>query len=316
MATTGFPIASVSNTVSGVPSQSDGNTTRSNADSVRATSRRKPAKTKRSPSPSADGLRLQVAKQRALPHEKESRRGAFANHARGGIDQVRVAFRFVKARDRADREVAGGDAKLAPGVRDLLGGPFAAELLERHAQVHDLHLRRRDLPRPDDEVRRALRDGQRDVGRRLEAPVGDLLIPRRVGEVGVLVHDGRNPPQRPDQAAERRRAVAVEVQDVDLLGVDDAEQRRKRARIELRSLEIRDVDAQRVERLFREVLFPQADQRDAEAVAIEPRNHPAEQALDAVHPRPFPAEVVADLENVQRSVHSRAVSGRLELSLK
>ena len=40
------------------------------------------------------------------------------------------------------------------------------------------------------------------------------------------------------------------------------------------------------------------------ALAVEPGNHPAEQALDAVHPRPFPPEVVADLENVQRSVHS------------
>ena len=135
-------------------------------------------------------------------------------------------------------------------------------------------------------------------------PVGDLLIPRRVGQVGVLVHDGRNPPQRPDEAAEGRGAVAVQVQDVDLLGVDDAEQRRERARIELRSLEIRDVDAQRVERLFREVLLSQADQRDTETVAVEPRNHPAEEALDAVHPRPFPPEVVADLEDVQRSVHS------------
>ena len=34
-------------------------------------------------------------------------------------------------------------------------------------------------------------------------------------------------------------------------------------------------------------------------VAIEPRNHPREQPLDAVHPRPFPAEVIADLQDVQ-----------------
>src|SRR4029453_9693172 len=58
-----------------------------------------------------------------------------------------------------------------------------------------------------------------------------------------------------------------------------------------------DVDAQRVERLFREVLLAQADERDFESFAIEARDHPGKQPLPAVHPRSFPPEVIADLQN-------------------
>ena len=37
----------------------------------------------------------------------------------------------------------------------------------------------------------------------------------------MLVHDGRNSPHRADETAERRGTVAVQMQDVDLFGVDD-----------------------------------------------------------------------------------------------
>ena len=93
----------------------------------------------------------------------------------------------------------------------------------------------------------------------------------------------------------------MQVQDVDLLAIDDAQQVAQRQRIEFRSLQVGDVDALRLERLFREVLLAQTDERDAETVGVEARNHPAEQALDAVHPRSFPAEVIADLQHVQQS---------------
>ncbi len=53
---------------------------------------------------------------------------------------------------------------------------------------------------------------------------------------------------------------------------------------------------------------PQADQRDVVARRIEARDHPAEQPLDAVHPRPLPAEVIADLQHVQLALR-RAHAG-------
>src|SRR5204863_6032852 len=126
----------------------------------------------------------------------------------------------------------------------------------------------RDLPRTDDEVRGALRDGDRNVGERLQHAVGDLLEPGRTGEIGVLVKDGRHPPQGAGETAERRGTVAVQVQDVDLPLVDDPQERRQRQGIELRSIEIGDVDTKRVERFLGEILLAEADQRYLEAVAI------------------------------------------------
>ena len=117
VATIGFPIARASNAVSGVPSQSDGNTLRSNADSVRATSRRKPAKTNRSPRPSARRLRLQIAQQRTFADHEKARRRPLGDDPRRGVDQVRVALRLVEPRDRADRQLAGSDAELRGGPR-------------------------------------------------------------------------------------------------------------------------------------------------------------------------------------------------------
>jgi hypothetical protein len=94
----------------------------------------------------------------------------------------------------------------------------------------------------------------------------------------------------------------VEVQHVDALLVHDALERRPRPRIELRLLEVGDVDTERVERLLRKVALAQAHERDREARRVEARDHPGEQPLDAVHARAFPAQVVADVEDVQRAI--------------
>ena len=43
---------------------------------------------------------------------------------------------------------------------------------------------------------------------------------------------------------------------------------------------------------------------------VEARNHPGEQALDAVHARPFPARVIADLQDVELAPVRAAATGR------
>jgi hypothetical protein len=51
-----------------------------------------------------------------------------------------------------------------------------------------------------------------------------------------------------------------------------------------------------------EILLPQADERHVEAARVEARDHPREQPLHAVHARPFPPQVVADVDDVQRAL--------------
>ena len=80
---------------------------------------------------------------------------------------------------------------------------------------------------------------------------------------------------------------------------------RQRRRIELRFVQVGDVDAERLERLFRQVLLPQADQRHVVARRVEPRDHPGEEPLHAVHARALPAEVIADLQDVQLATAPR-----------
>ena len=55
----------------------------------------------------------------------------------------------------------------------------------------------------------------------------------------------------------------------------------------------------RLERLLRQVLLAQAHQGDVEPGRIEAGNHPAEEPLHAVHAGAFPAEVIADLQDVE-----------------
>ena len=252
------------------------------------------------------GLRLQVRQQRSFPDQEEAGGRPFADDPGGRLDQVGVALRLVEPGHRPNRELVRLDAELRPRRGDIGGRPDRSELFERHAQIHDLHFRRRDLTRADHEIGRALRDGDGDVGVGLEEAVGDLLKPGRVGEVGVLVQDRRNPPPRRRHPAERRGAVPVQMEHIDLLAIDDVEQRRQGHRVELRPLQVGDVDAQLLQRLLREVFLAKAHERDVEPFAIEPRDHPREQALDAVHPRSFPAKVIADLQHVERSIcHAR-----------
>ena len=56
--------------------------------------------------------------------------------------------------------------------------------------------------------------------------------------------------------------------------------------------------------------FAQADQRDVEPRSVEARNHPREQPLDPVHAGAGPAEVIADVDDVQLAHgkgHSRQI---------
>ena len=140
VATIGFPAASVSNTVSGVPSQSDGNTDRSNAESSRATSRTNPAKTNRSPRPSRRACSSSAGRSGPSPARHESRVRALVHHLASRLDQVIVALGVVQARHRADDEVTLRRTELATDLGDLRRVPRPAELVERRAQVDDLHL--------------------------------------------------------------------------------------------------------------------------------------------------------------------------------
>ena len=108
-----------------------------------------------------------------------------------------------------------------------------------------------------------------------------------------------NAPHRGRQPAERRRAVAVQMNDVGLAPIELLQQRRQRRRIELRPMQVGDVDAELVERVRRQVALAQADERNVEPLAVEARDHPREQPLDAVHARTGPPEVVADVDDVQ-----------------
>ena len=189
----------------------------------------------------------------------------------------------------------GRDAELPAELRDFLVGAWPAEFLVRGTEIDDLHLLRRHEPCVDDEVGSALRDGDGDVRVPLQQPIGDLLKPGRVRQIRVLMKDGRNAAHRGSHPPERRRAIPMEMEHIDLLPVDDFQQRRQRRRIELRFVQIGDVDAERVERFFGQVLLSEAHERHVKTRRIEARNHPCKQALDAVHARPFPAEMIADL---------------------
>ncbi len=246
-------------------------------------------------------LRFERFSQRALADEEETGAWLLLDDQVSGLDQVRVSLGLVQPRHCPDGEVIRADLKVLPGGRDFVGRARAAELIVRRAQVHDFHLGRLDEPCMDDEFGGALRDRDGDIGVALESAIGDLLKPGRVGQVRVLVQDRGDTAHGRRQSSERRRAVAVEVKDVDLFLVDDLQQCRERRRIELAFVQIRDVDAEGVERFLRQVLLAQADERDVEAGGIEPGNHPGEQTLHAVHARAFPAEMIADLEHANHA---------------
>src|SRR5207249_11445094 len=127
-------------------------------------------------------LTLEVSEERPLADKKETRPWARGHDPGCRIDQVRIPFRVVQPRDGSNGELALLNPELTPRIGDLSRRARPAEFFERHTEVHDLHLRCRNLTRPDDEFGRALRDGERDVGKRLERAIRDLLEPRSVGE--------------------------------------------------------------------------------------------------------------------------------------
>ncbi len=217
VATIGFPEASASKAVNGVPSQRDGNTLRSNALRTAATSLANPTNTKRSPRPSWRACASSDSRRGPSPTRKKRARGCCVDDQVSGLDQVRVSLGLVQPRHCPDGEVIRADPKVLPGGRDLVGRARAAELIVRRAQVDDFHLGRLDEPCMDDEFGGALRDRDGDVGVALESAIGDLLKPGRVGQVRVLVQDRGDAAHGRRQSSERRRAVAVEVKDVDLL---------------------------------------------------------------------------------------------------
>ncbi len=122
--------------------------------------------------------------------------------------------------------------------------------------------------------------------------------------VGVLVQDRRDAHPRGTQAAEGGRAVAVQMHDVGSLVLQHLEQVREGGRIELVPAEVGDVDAELLERVVRQVLLPQTDERGREARRVEARHHPGEQPLDPVHAGSGPPEVVAHMHDVQLAVYS------------
>ena len=65
-------------------------------------------------------LLLEPLPQRSLADDEEPRARPLGEHEPGGIDQVRVPFRLVQARHRADREIIRGDPELLARRADLV----------------------------------------------------------------------------------------------------------------------------------------------------------------------------------------------------
>ena len=107
VATIGLPVASASNAVSGVPSQSDGNTLRSNADRTAADVAREPVEDE----PIAEAERVapapsSVVEQRALADQEEPRLRPCGDDRRAPPStRYVVALRLVQPRDGADGEI-------------------------------------------------------------------------------------------------------------------------------------------------------------------------------------------------------------------
>src|SRR5262249_19541322 len=142
------------------------------------------------------GERLQLWKQRTLANEKEAGTRPLAHDPCSRLDEETVALRFVQPRDRPHGEVVGCDAEILPRARDLGRTPLAGELVEWRAEIDHFDLGSRDLPSLRHELSRTSRNRQGDVRVRFERAIRDFLKPWRLGEVGVLVKDRGNSPER------------------------------------------------------------------------------------------------------------------------
>ena len=141
-----------------------GNTLRSNADSTRRARRAdEPGEHEAVAEPErAPALRARP-RSGPSPTRKNLALGRRSRTSRGGIDEVRscLSTRAGASRCRRRSRPARCRARAALGG-DLLAPSPAAELVERRAEIDDLDLRRRNLPRLDHEVRGARRHGDSD----------------------------------------------------------------------------------------------------------------------------------------------------------
>ena len=124
----------------------------------------------------------------------------------------------------------------------------------------------------------------------------------------MLVQNGWQAPACRRETPEGRGSIPVQMHDVGLLPVEFAQQVQQRRRIELRLGQIGDVDPPRFQRVLGRIRLAKTDQRYVEMIPIKAGNHPGEQTLHTVHPRAWPAQVVADLDDVQRAAHSSPCS--------
>ena len=151
------------------------------------------------------------------PTMKTRTSGCFARISGAASTRYSIALRRHQPRDGADGDRAGRDAERLPRRRDLVRAARPRELVERRAEVDDLGPLGRHQPRARRELAGRFRHRDREVGVRRQQAIGDLLEPRRVAVVGVLVQNRRNAHPPRAQPAERRRAVAVQVHDVGAL---------------------------------------------------------------------------------------------------
>ena len=89
----------------------------------------------------------------------------------------------------------------------------------------------------------------------------------------------------------------MRLDDIDLETPQEPDKRGKRRRVELAFFEIVDREAVALELVFRPIFLAQAQKRDFETRFVEAGDHPRKEPLDPMHPRAFPPEVVANLQD-------------------
>ena len=225
-------------------------------------------------------------------------------HDRCRRHQELVALRRHEPCDTPDGHDALGNAQRPTCRGDLARGPRAGKLVEGRAKIDHMRALGRHEPRARRELRRRFRHRNRHVGVTREVQVGHLLEPGRVGVVRMLVQDRRNAHPRRAEATEGGRAVAVEVHDIGVLVLQHLQEMREGGGVELVTAQIRDVDAELLERVVRQVLPAQTHERCRHARAIEARHHPGEEPFHPVHAGAGPAQVVADVHDVERAHYS------------
>ena len=133
-------------------------------------------------------------------------RGCSADNLGHRLDQILVALRRHQPRHRADGDRVGRRCRARRGPRQSRRPMRGrANSSSGDPEIDHLGPLGRHQPRADRELGRRLRDRDRQVGVRRQHPIGDLLKPRRVGVVRVLVQNRGNPSR---QAHSRPNVVA------------------------------------------------------------------------------------------------------------